>query len=319
MLRRGPSRGGGLRVAQRGDGGVARAARPRPREAPRTRRASRRSRRRACRPSRLRGARRRSPPSGPRLGQGTHAGQRLGELVGDVDAREPRDDAYEGVGRLVAEVERVRHDPDVDRVRLVEQRERIGERGDEACRVALRRMDRLEAEPDARLSWPRRPPAAGRRRRARVPRPRRGRRAVRSGRARTRGRRPPGVGSTCRSPRRARSGSAGPSIPGMASWRNDGTVGMQFDTESPAARKSAMFADVVLGQLELPEADCVESRLGVRRDVLGEGRVQGGDSGEGEPHGVPHFGVSDLKSDTFGSFATRRRGSGGFVSSLATR
>src|SRR6187431_1489561 len=31
-------------------------------------------------------------------------------------------------------------------------------------------------------------------------------------------------------------------MPGMASWRNDGTVGMQFETVSPCARMSATLA-----------------------------------------------------------------------------
>ena len=44
-----------------------------------------------------------------------------------------------------------RHDPDVCRARLVEQRERGVERRDEARRVALGRVDGLEPEPDARV------------------------------------------------------------------------------------------------------------------------------------------------------------------------
>src|SRR4029078_2866658 len=40
-------------------------------------------------------------------------------------------------------------------------------------------------------------------------------------------------------PSKRASGAGGPSSPGIASWRNDGTVGMQFDTESPASRSAA--------------------------------------------------------------------------------
>jgi len=64
---------------------------------------------------------------------------------------------------------------------------------------------------------------------------------------------------------------------------------------------------VVGGQLHLPEADRVEAGGGVGGDVLREGRVQGRDRRERQPH------------ERRGSRPRRRRGSGGFVSSFATR
>ena len=146
------------------------AARPRRRGATRTRRVSRRSRRRACRPSRpARSARTTSADAAVRLGDGAHAGHRLGELVGDVEPGDAVDDAHERVVGLVAEVERVGHDPDVGRAGLVEQRERIGERGHEARRRRAGRGGSARSPAARPPRGPRRPRAGGRRRRSRAP------------------------------------------------------------------------------------------------------------------------------------------------------
>ena len=45
------------------------------------------------------------------------------------------------------------------------------------------------------------------------------------------------------------SGSDGPSIPGIARGRNDGTVGMQLETASRCSRRSPMFASSSSGSL----------------------------------------------------------------------
>ena len=169
-------------------------------------------------------------------------------------------------------------------------------------------MHRLEARASPRpRSRPRRH-VANRPRRSAVPprlgalaeRARRGRRRTRVDRRR--------AGRSTRRARRTRSaGRAGPSMPGIASGRNDGTAGTQFVTARPCSARSARFAVVVRRQLELPDPDRVEAGRGVGGDVLGERGVHGRDLREREPHDRP------------GQLCEKHasRASGGFVSSFA--
>ena len=102
-------------------------------------------------------------------------------------------------------------------------------------------------------------------------------------------------------------GSAGPSMPGIPSWRNDGTVGTQFETPRPCSASSARFAASSAGSFISQRPIASKPAASVGLDLLGEARVHRRDRGEGELHERP------------GSFARRRRPSAGFVSSFATR
>ena len=216
------------RLRRRGRGG-----RPRRPGGPRRARASRRSRRPARRPS--------PPPRGRRPDRGRgrclpreDAVAAAGRgPVGDVDpddaagvGRDPRQHA-----RVVPEVVGVEEDPDRRRVDLGEHLVGVGERVDEAGLVALRRVNRLEADPDAGLAAA--APCAGARPPA-VPclRPPSARRAARRGtrrtRARTRrtvGRKPRASGSAPRrrrAPPSRRSRAAAPTAPPARRRRREG-------------------------------------------------------------------------------------------------
>ena len=116
----------------------------------------------------------------------------------------------------------------------------------------------------------------------------RGRRGAAQARARTPARTPRAVGSTRRSPRCALRAPPGPSIPGIASWRNDGTIGTQFATpRARAARRSARLASSSSGSLNSQRPIASKPGGRVRRDVLGEGGVQGRDRGERQLHERP--------------------------------
>ena len=82
---------------------------------------------------------------------GEHAigADRIGRLVGDVEPGDAIGDRGERCRRLVPEVVRVGHQPDVGEVGLVEERERVRDRVHERDGLVLRRVRRLEAEADA--------------------------------------------------------------------------------------------------------------------------------------------------------------------------
>ena len=148
----------------------------------------------------------------------------------------------DGVRPLGGEVVAVGRDPDVREAGVVEHRERVRDGADERRRVALRRGGSARTRA-ARLS-------------SRAAAAARWRPSTRIARASASSRPPSGPlsttmlsGSYCASRRIdaqiaaiRSSGSAGPSRPGIPSWRNDGTVGMQFETVSPAARSASRFA-----------------------------------------------------------------------------
>ncbi len=235
-----------------------------------------------------------------------------------MEPREPVARGDDVLRRLVGEVERVCHDPHVVETRLGEQRERVGERADEAGGVALRRVDGLEAEHDSGL--PR-----GRRRASH---------ALDHDRAalilRAPAERPAEAEHACRLVRRQAPDRVADRLDPLlrvrralhprdreGQERRHGRDAVRH--REPPCAEQLDVRRVVGGQLELPEADRVEPCGGVGVDVLGEGRVDRRDRREGEPHRLAHRLVSDFKSDTLGSFESTRRVSGGFVSSFATR
>ena len=154
---------------------------------------------------------------------------------------------------LVAEVERVHHDPDVGRAGR-----RRGARAHRRARSTKPAVSRWEGwigskpEAHARLAGGRRraPEAVDDDRppfrfRATAERSAQAEHAL--GRRSAARRRIDAQIASRRS-----SGSGGPSIPGIASCRNDGTVGTQFDTVEPCIAQSGDGRCVVLGQLRTP-------------------------------------------------------------------
>ena len=300
------------RTRQRVRGGRRRRA-----EAPRSRRASRRSRRQACRPSRPHGAPRTiwAASARRRAGRARTPATGSGSSSATWSTREPLQRRATAPRRLVAEVEGVGHDPDVVGARLVEQRERrrrarstkpavsrcagwIGSKPSAHARLAGRGRAPPEPVDDDRPAL--RPPSAA------AERPAQAEHAL---------------------------GLVGREAPDRGADRLDALLGVGRSlhprdreleerrhgrecSSRPRARRRAA-ADVgriVVGQLELPEADGVEPRGRVRGDVLGEGRVQRRDGRR-----ASFMRLHERRLVGSLCRAKPRRASGGFVSSFATR
>ncbi len=293
------------------------AAPPRRPAGPRTRRASRRSRRRASR---------RSPEPGQPdepLGAGHALGRRDavapigGQPVGHVQAADPRAQPPHVVleGRRVPQVVVVGHQAELGQAGVGQQLLGLGERGQERRGPALGQVRRLEGHRDARLAarlghglgaLDRQPPRLGR---VEV--------AVRAGEEEhalglVRGE--PGDAAAERLDPLADVGRA--LHPGHLQRQHRRHLGHAVRHRQAGLAQPRPAVRVVGGELELPQADRVEARGRVRRDVLGERCVEGRDLAEREPHrcSLPR---SAPASD--GALPTTRFGSPGRVRRLATR
>ena len=225
-------------------------------------------------------------------------------IAWDVGHMEPGDavgDGGEVLRRLAPKVVRIGHEPDLRKVGIVQQPERVGDPVDERHGLVLRRMGGLEPQPHACV-------VGGRcdlvksgdddRTRARVDcRPRQHEDALRL---------------VCGEPVHARAervdavARLGRTFHPREAQRKDRRHGRHAtrDAESGLTDEGDVRR-IVFGELHLPDTDPVEARVGIGDDVFLEGRVDGGDLAEGELHRL-----------STGTRANTRRGSGGFVSSL---
>ena len=102
-------------------------------------------------------------------------------------------------------------------------------------------------------------------------------------------------------------GSPGPSMPGIASWKTDGTSGTHTATRRPCSRRRAVLASSSLGSLYSQSPIASNPAAAYASTSSLEGGADGRDLGEREDHDRP------------GSFASSRWATGGRVSAFATR
>ena len=251
-------------------------------ETPERLRASRRSRRRRSRRSRWR-ARSSSTRSGrrrcPRRAAGAPAapGASLSATCRPVmRCGVARDVVLEA--RRVPDVDAVDHHADVVEPGLVEQLDGLADRREERRLVRLRDVRRLE--PEAHPGGARRRGDLAHAVDARSRTPRLGIAiADRARQAEHRGRPVGGEPAHARAQRLDALGGIGRALHAgdARAAGSRGSPGCSSRRRGRSARAARSFASSSCGELELPDADAVEARGGVREHVLGERRVDGRD------------------------------------------
>ena len=216
----------------------------------------------------------------------------------------------------VPDVHGVDHHADVVEPRLVEQRDRLADRRQERRLARLRGVRRLEPEPDSR----------GARGRSHLLQPvdheraRLGLGAIarRSRQAHDRGRLEAGQARHARAQRLDALGRIGRALQaGQRELQERGHRGHAIGGAEAARTQHAQTRLVLaLGQLELPDADAVEARRGVGRDVLGERGARRRDLTQRDLHSWRRS--RSLPAAAEPRSSTWRR-SGGRSSCLATR